>query len=184
MRLLFLPILAATLNAQVDTSYRVPVPAPETPDRTIARYEQALRDLARQWIHDSSLVNRRWAAILLRSHRDPSLDQDLVDSLQSGLRSGAQYREEWVPSSRRPGPTPARSRPARQCRWRQCWDDSGMRAPGPHVRRVPCGRGWRRRPGAGLGHATFFRLLLAPQSLHRIHTERPHCRNECRHERR
>jgi len=32
--------------------------------------------------------------------------------------------------------------------------------------------------------ATFFILLLAPQSLHRIHTERPHCRNERRHERR
>ena len=99
MRLLLLPILAATLNAQADTPYRVPVPAPEAPDQIIARYEQPLRGLARQWIHDSSLVNRRWAAILLLSHRDPSLDKDLVDSLRDASGTMLSPGGEPIPES-------------------------------------------------------------------------------------
>ena len=52
-----------------------------------------------QWIHDSSLVNRRWAAILLLSHRDPSLDKDLVDSLRDASGTMLSPGGEPIPES-------------------------------------------------------------------------------------
>src|SRR5690349_14753381 len=83
MRLLLLLMSVATLPGQVNTAYRVPPPPPpDTPDRIVFRYEQPLRDLAREWIRDPQPERRRWAAKLLAMFPDQALNSELIQILR------------------------------------------------------------------------------------------------------